>query len=154
MKIAIGADHAGFVLKQRLRAKLETEGHEVKDFGADGLESTDYPDYAEPVARAVAGGDADRGILICSTGIGMSIVANKVPGIRAALGTNPEEVRLIRGHNDANILTLGANFIAEADAAELVNIFLATEFEGGRHARRLDKIARLENNHSFGAKQG
>lgn len=153
MKIAIGADHAGFVLKQRLRAKLEAEGHQVKDFGAYGPESTDYPDFAGPVARSVAAGEAERGILICSTGIGMSIAANKVPGIRAALGTNPEQVRLVRGHNDANILTLGAKFIAEHDAAQLVDIFLATEFEGGRHARRLEKIARLENNHFVGAKR-
>ena len=157
MKIAIGADHAGFVLKERLREKLVREGHEVADFGASSQQSTDYPDYAAPVARAVVGGEAERGILVCSTGIGMSIAANKVAGVRAALGTNPEEVRLIRGHNDANILTLGSNFISEGDAAALVDIFLTTAFDGGRHARRLGKIAAMESNstgqHALGSKQ-
>src|SRR5512135_534714 len=110
MKIAIGADHAGFILKEGLRQKLAQEGHEVRDFGAGSAASCDYPDYAAPVAREVTSGRADCGILICYTGIGMCIAANKFAGIRAALGTTPEEVRLIRDHNDANVLTLGAGF--------------------------------------------
>jgi len=146
MRIAIGADHAGFVLKEKLKEKLARDGHAVQDFGTYGPASADYPDYAVPVARAVASGEADRGILVCSTGIGMSITANKIAGIRAALGTSPEEVRLVRGHNDANVLTLGANFVSEPDALSLVDVFLTTEFEGGRHARRLRKVAELERN--------
>ena len=144
MRIAIGADHAGFALKERLRQELALEGHEVVDYGTDRPDSTDYPDYAAPVARAVASGRADRGILVCSTGVGMSITANKVPGVRAALGTNREEVRLARGHNDANVLTLGAKFTPPEAAEALVEEFLHTEFEGGRHARRVAKITALE----------
>ncbi|MGH9657876.1 MAG: ribose 5-phosphate isomerase B [Bryobacteraceae bacterium] len=145
MRIALGADHAGFVLKQSLRAALERSGHEVLDLGTDSAESTDYPDYAAAVAREVARGASDRGLLVCSTGVGMSIAANKVKGVRAALGTSEEEVRLVREHNDANVLTLGAKYIDEAAAARLVEVFLATEFQGGRHARRLAKIAQLES---------
>lgn len=145
MKIAIASDHAGFLLKQRLRQRLLDQGHEVTDHGADSREPSDYPDFAAAVARAVAAGRVERGILVCSTGIGMAIAANKVPGVRAALGTSPEEVRLVRGHNDANILTLGANFIEEEDAAALVEVFLTAGFDGGRHARRLAKVAELEH---------
>ncbi len=144
MKIAIGADHAGFLLKERLRDKLLRDGHHVVDYGTHSAESTDYPDYAEPVARDVASGEADRGVLICATGIGMSIAANKVPGVRAALGTSEEEVRLVRGHNDANILTLGGKFIDPAQAEKLLDVFLSAQFEGGRHARRVAKIGRME----------
>jgi ribose 5-phosphate isomerase B len=146
MRIAIGADHAGFRLKERIRQTLLEQGHDVTDFGATSPEPTDYPDFAIPVARSVAAGQADRGVLVCSTGIGMSIAANKVPGVRAALGTNREEVGLIRSHNDANVLTLGAKFIAEEEALRLLAVFLTTEFEGGRHARRLGKIADMEKN--------
>src|SRR5688572_222100 len=111
MKIAIAADHAGFQLKEKLRDSLRQRGHETMDLGTTSEESTDYPDYAAAVAREVASGRADRGLLVCSTGVGMSIAANKVPGVRAALGTNPEEVRLTRAHNNANVLALGAKFI-------------------------------------------
>jgi glycine hydroxymethyltransferase len=116
----------------------------VVDFGADSAQSTDYPDYAAAVAREVASGRADRGVLVCLTGVGMSMAANKIPGIRAALGISVEEVRLVRAHNDANILTLGAKFVDAATAEALLDVFLETEFEGGRHSRRVAKIARLE----------
>ncbi len=147
MKIAIGADHAGFVLKDQVRDALRRAGHEVIDVGTNSTESTDYPDYAEVVARDVVSGAADRGILVCSTGVGMSIAANKVDGIRAALGVNPEEVRLTRAHNDANIITMGARYTDAPTANEMVKVFLETPFEGGRHARRIGKIAELEKNH-------
>jgi ribose 5-phosphate isomerase B len=145
MKIAMGADHAGFLLKEELRRRLEQKGHEVVDHGTHSPESTDYPDYAEAVARDVAEGRAERGILVCASGVGMSIAANKVPGIRAALGTIPEEVELVRAHNDANVLTLGAKFTNVPTAEALADIFLTKEFDGGgRHSRRLEKIAALE----------
>jgi ribose 5-phosphate isomerase B len=145
MKIAIAADHAGFSLKQTLRDALRAWGHEVVDFGTDNDESTDYPDYASAVGRSVAEGGAERGILVCSSGVGMSIAANKIAGVRAALGTVPEEVRVTRQHNDANVLTLGARFTTPEEAGALVDIFLNTEFDGGaRHVRRLAKIAELD----------
>ena len=144
MKIAIGADHAGFELKESLRPLLEQAGHQVVDFGTDSAQSVDYPDYAGKVAHDVADGGAERGILICSTGVGMSMAANKVDGIRAALGTIPDEVRLARQHNNANVLTLGARYLDSPKAMELVSVFLETEFDGGRHARRVAKIAELE----------
>ncbi len=144
MKIAIGADHAGFRLKERVRKILTEKGHEVADVGTHSADSTDYPDYAALVARAVLSGEAQRGILICATGVGMSIAANKFAGIRAALAVNPEEVRLTRSHNDANILTVGATVTQEAQVETLVDVFLNTEFDGGRHTRRLAKIAALE----------
>jgi ribose 5-phosphate isomerase B len=148
MRIAIGADHAGFVLKEYLRRELERRGHEVADDGTHTAESCDYPDYAASVAHDVAAGRAEFGILVCSTGVGMSIAANKVDGIRAALGTTPEEVRLVRSHNDANILTLGAKYLDQPGAEALVDAFLGTPFEGGRHRRRLEKIAAIERNGS------
>ncbi|MGH9663093.1 MAG: ribose 5-phosphate isomerase B [Bryobacteraceae bacterium] len=144
MKIAIGADHAGFFLKEKLRDWLRAEGHEVDDLGAASAEPADYPDFAEAVSRDVISGKAERGILVCSTGVGMSIAANKVPGIRAALAVNPEEVRLTRAHNDANVLTLGARYIDAPAAETLIGIFLQTGFDGGRHQRRVSKIAELE----------
>jgi ribose 5-phosphate isomerase B len=145
MKIAIAADHAGFALKEKLRSRLAGEGHEVVDFGASSAESCDYPDFAQSVGREVAGGRVDRGILVCSTGIGMAIAANKIAGVRAAPAQSDDEVKLTREHNDANILTLGAKYIDEERAAGLVHTFLDTEFQGGRHARRIAKIAQLEN---------
>ena len=148
MRVAIGADHAGFLLKERLRIRLEQEGHQVLDEGTHSTESCDYPDFAAPVADDVVAGRADRGILVCGTGVGMSIAANKVDGIRAALGTVPEEVRLARAHNDANILTLGARFIEEPAADALVDVFLDTAFDGGRHAQCVAKIAALEGKQS------
>ena len=144
MKIAIAADHAGFALKERLRARLATEGHEVLDFGANSAESCDYPDFAQQVGREVGQGRADRGILVCSTGIGMAIAANKVDGVRAAPAQSEDEVRLTREHNDANVLTLGARYLDENQASGLISIFLNTEFSGGRHARRVAKIGQLE----------
>jgi ribose 5-phosphate isomerase B len=145
MKIAIAADHAGFSLKQTLRDALRAQGHEVIDFGTDNDESTDYPDYASAVGRNLADGGAERGILVCSSGVGMSIAANKIAGVRAALGTVPEEVRVTRQHNDANVLTLGARFTTPEEAGRLVDIFLNTKFDGGvRHVRRLAKIAELD----------
>jgi ribose 5-phosphate isomerase B len=144
MKIAIAADHAGFSLKERLRDALTGQGHDVVDFGTSSEVSTDYPDYAAAVARSVADTRSDRGILVCSSGVGMAIAANKFAGIRAALAVNSEAVRLTRAHNDANILTIGAKFTNETDAAEMIGIFLNTAFDGGRHARRLDKIAEIE----------
>src|SRR6186997_620451 len=144
MRIAIAADHAGFTLKQALRERLATEGHEVNDFGTQSLESTDYPDYARLVAHEVADGRADRGILVCSTGIGMSIAANKVEGVRAALVTNVESASITRQHNDANIMTIGARFTDAETAASILDAFLNTDFEGGRHARRVAKIMQLE----------
>lgn len=144
MKIAIAADHAGFLLKERLREKLLALGHEVTDLGTNSDESTDYPDYAANVGRRVATGQSERGILICNSGIGMAIAANKINGVRAAMAANPDAVRLTRAHNNANVLTIGAKFTAEDEAARMVGIFLETTFEGGRHARRVEKIAHLE----------
>jgi ribose 5-phosphate isomerase B len=144
MKISMGADHAGFSLKEKLRQRLAAEGHEVVDYGTNSPESVDYPDYAQPVSRDVSAGRADRGILVCSTGIGMAIAANKVHGVRAAPGQSDDEVRLTREHNDANVLTLGARYLDEGRAMRLIEIFLNTEFTGGRHSRRVAKIAQLE----------
>lgn len=144
MKVAVGADHAGFRLKERVAELLREQGHEVEDFGTDSTDSVDYPDFAEKTAWAVSSGHANRGILICSSGIGMSIAANKVPGVRAGLGANEEAVRLARAHNDANVLTLGAKFVGEEQALRMVNQFLEVEFDGGRHQRRVGKIAEME----------
>ena len=144
MRIAIAADHAGFALKEKLRQMLAAEGHEVVDFGTASTDSCDYPDYAQPVARQVAQGRSDRGILVCHTGIGMAMAANKVDGVRAAPAVSEDEVRLTREHNDANVLTIGAKYLDEAGAAGMIHTFLETEFAGGRHARRVAKIAQLE----------
>ena len=144
MKLAIAADHAGFSLKEKLRQKLTDEGHELLDFGTNSEESCDYPDFAQPLGRDVAQGRSDRGILVCSTGIGMAIAANKIDGVRAAPAQNEDEVTFTRQHNDANVLTLGAKYMDVDRALELIHIFLNTEFIGGRHARRVAKIAQLE----------
>jgi ribose 5-phosphate isomerase B len=144
MKISVGADHAGFALKEHIRQSLAKAGHEVFDLGTHGTESTDYPDFAAAVGRDVASGTAERGILVCGSGVGMSIAANKINGVRAALGVNPEEVALTRQHNNANVLTLGARFLEEAAADDLVRVFLETGFEGGRHGLRVNKISQLE----------
>lgn len=144
MKIAIGADHAGFSLKESLREALAKKGLEIVDFGTGSSESTDYPDYAEKVAKAVAAGEVDRGLLVCSTGVGMSIAANKVHGVRAALAYNTEEVGLTRAHNDANVLAIGAKYTSPGQAEEMVDVFLDTPFDGGRHERRVQKMMALE----------
>ncbi len=153
MKIAVGADHAGFLLKETLREKLAEQGHQVVDHGTTSSDSTDYPDFAVAVAEDVRQGRAGRGILVCSTGVGMSIAANKIPGVRAALGWDADEVRLTREHNDANVLTLGAKYLSAEKAAELVDVFLSTDFQGGRHALRISKIAETEQTVRNGVKE-
>ena len=144
MRIALAADHAGFVLKEHLRTWLGGLGHEVIDFGTRSSDSTDYPDYARDAASAVATGEAQRGVLVCSTGAGMAIAANKIRGIRATLAANPETVRLTRAHNDANVLAVGALFTSSEQACDMVELFLNTGFEGGRHLRRVNKITQIE----------
>jgi ribose 5-phosphate isomerase B len=144
MRIAVAADHAGFALKQKLLPELEAAGHQVVDFGTESADSCDYPDLAEPVSRAVSRGEFDRGILVCSTGIGMAIAANKIAGVRAAPAECEDEVRLAREHNDANVLTLGAKYLDETRAMKLIQVFLSAGFASGRHARRVAKIAALE----------
>ena len=140
MRIAIGADHAGVILKEHLRARLAEAGHELRDFGAHSAESVDYPDYAALVAGAVAGGSAERGILVCGSGIGMAIAANRVRGVRAAACVDLYSARLCRQHNDANVLALGSRIVAPPLAEALAEVFLTTTFEGGRHARRVAKL--------------
>ena len=141
MKIAIGSDHAGFALKAKLITILEAEGHQVKDFGCYSEDSIDYPDYAHPVANEVEQHEADLGVLICGSGNGISMTANKHQGIRCALCWTPEIASLARQHNDANILSLPARFISEELATEILHAFLSAQFEGGRHATRVGKIA-------------
>lgn len=143
MRISIGSDHAGFELKSKIKEFLAI-GHEVIDRGVFNLESVDYPDFAEAVAREVVSGNAERGILVCGTGIGMSIAANKVPGVRAALCHDIETARLSREHNDANILALGGRTTDPQLAIKMVQEWLVTEFNGSRHARRLEKIRKIE----------
>lgn len=145
VRVAIGADHGGFRLKEALKKLLEELGHEVRDFGPErGDASVDYPDFALPLARAVAAGEWDRGILICGTGIGMSIAANKVPGVRCALAHDVYSARMTREHNDSNVLALGERVIGVGLAEEIVRVWLSTPFSGGRHQRRLDKICSWE----------
>lgn len=144
MKIAVASDHAGFALKQQVATALKAEGHEVIDFGTNSEESVDYPDFAEPAAREVAVGAADRGVIVCGSGVGVSIVANKVDGVRAVHAHDIEEAELSRRHNNANVVTLGERTTDPATAVEIVNHFLATDFEGGRHERRVEKIALVE----------
>jgi len=144
MRISVGADHAGFKLKEAVKAHLVAAGHEVKDFGTASDESTDYPDYGDPAARAVARGDADLAVLVCGSGQGMCMVANKVRGVRGALAWHPDIARLSRQHNDANALCLPARFLGIEQALEIVDVWLGTGFEGGRHVRRVDKIMRTE----------
>jgi ribose 5-phosphate isomerase B len=147
MKVAIGSDHAGFELKEALRERLLQDGHEIVDVGTASPSSTDYPDFAEEVAERVAAGEVERGLLVCSTGVGMSIAANKVPGVRAALAYNDEEVQLTRAHNDANVLAIGARYTNVEDAHRRTQLFFETPFEGGRHLRRVQKIAAIEKTH-------
>jgi ribose 5-phosphate isomerase B len=145
MKISIASDHGGFDLKEDLRQWLAGLGHEVVDFGCQGHDSCDYADFCEPAARAVAEGKCDRGIVICTTGIGASITANKVKGVRCALCSEPWSAQMTRRHNDANMLGLGAGCVGPLMARQIVEAFLSWEFEGGRHQRRIDKIAAAEN---------
>ena len=144
MKIAIGSDHAGLELKEKIRQALSARGVEVADQGTNSPESVDYPDYARKVGEQVATGRAEKGILVCGSGIGMAIAANKVPGVRAANINNEIEAELSRQHNDLNVLTLGQRLLKEEEAMAIVNKWLATPFSGGRHAERVEKIAQLE----------
>lgn len=144
MRIAIGADHRGWALKNALVPWLASQGHEVSDEGTHDPQSVDYPDYAQRVATKVAQGQADRGILICATGVGMSIAANKVHGVRATTCSDPETARLCRLHNDVNVLCLPGDRLDPSAAERIVEVWLETPFEGGRHARRLAKVAQLE----------
>ena len=148
MKIAIGNDHGGVELKRHLVQYLEGKGFEVVNFGSDVTESTDYPIYAELVSKAVVSGECDKGILICGTGIGISISANKIHGVRCALCSEPVSAQLARQHNDANIVAMGARTIGPVMAEGIVDVFLNTEFQGGRHQRRVDKIMMLDRGES------
>jgi ribose 5-phosphate isomerase B len=144
MKIALATDHAGYDFKEALQAFLKKEGHEVQDLGAYNKEPSDYPDFAERVGKAVTGGQAQFGILVCGAGIGMSIAANKIKGVRAALCHDLYTARMGRAHNNANVLVLPARIIALTYGQEITQIFLNTPFEGGRHANRVEKISKLE----------
>jgi ribose 5-phosphate isomerase B len=144
VRIALGADHAGFALKSAVAKHLADGGHEVVDLGTDSDESTDYPPYCAAVGRAVTSGQVERGIVFGGSGQGEAIAANKVHGIRAALCPDEFTARLARSHNDANVLSLGGRIVAEPLALAIVDVFLATEFEGDRHVRRLQQIAEIE----------
>jgi ribose 5-phosphate isomerase B len=143
-KIVIGSDHGGFPLKEKLKIFLQKKGYKVKDVGCSNQECCDYPEFAYAAAKEVAKGEFSKGILVCKSGIGNSIAANKVKGARAALCYNLKAARLSRQHNDANLLVLGALFVKEALAKRMASLWLATEFEGGRHLRRLKQIKRIE----------
>ena len=140
MKIALGADHGGFELKEKIKSHLLGKGFEVLDLGTNSTASVDYPKFGHAVGCAVVNKDADFGIVVCGTGIGISIAANKVPGVRAALCTNTTMARLTREHNDANVLALGGRIVGDVLALEMVDIFLSTAFEGGRHSNRINSI--------------
>ena len=154
MRVAIGADHAGFELKEPIKQTLDELQIAYKDFGTFSDESVDYPDYAAKIGRAVAAGEFDRGILVCGTGIGMAIAANKIDGVRAAPVVDLESARLARSHNNANVLAIGARVTPPERALDLVRIFVKTEFEGGRHERRLQKVAALEQGANAAARTG
>ena len=152
MRVAIASDHGGFEQKEQLAAYIKDElGCEVKDFGTTSEESVDYPDYAEPVARAVASGEADRGVLVCGTGIGMALAADKVGGVRASSITRPDFAQLFRQHNNGNVVCLSGRFVSLDENKEIVKIFLTTDFEGGRHEQRIAKIAKIEETERAGA---
>jgi ribose 5-phosphate isomerase B len=145
MKIAIGNDHAAVEMKNEIKAYLESKGHEVINFGIDTVTSCNYPDYGKAVGMAVASGEAECGVLICGTGVGISMAANKVKGIRAACCSDYFSAKFTRLHNDANVLCMGARVIGGGLACELADVFINTEFEGGRHQRRVDQIHAIEN---------
>jgi len=145
--IALASDHAGFPLKEKVREYLVRKGLEVQDLGAHSLERVDYPDYAEKVAVQVAAGQADCGILVCGTGLGMSLAANKVPGIRALPCNDTISAHFARAHNNGNILALGARLLDEATMQKIIDTWLATPFEGGRHEQRVEKINAIDANH-------
>jgi len=154
MKISIGSDHRGYPAKQRIKALLLELGAKVTDHGTDTAESCDYPDIGFAVASDVANGQAERGVLFCGSGIGMSITANKVPGVRAALCHDELTAQMARRHNDANVLCLPADLVGDALMQSIVKVWLQTEFEGGRHARRVQKIVEYETNHHPGSGAG
>ncbi|MFH1033920.1 MAG: ribose 5-phosphate isomerase B [Pseudomonadota bacterium] len=143
MRIAVGSDHAGYHLKEAVKAYLTQNGHQVQDMGTNGLDSTDYPVYAAAVAQAVTQGRAQSGVLVCGSGLGMCMTANRFHGARAALAPTSEHARLGRQHNDANILCLGERLTPQDQALEILRVFLETDFEGGRHQRRVDEIESL-----------
>ncbi len=145
MRIAIGSDHRGYHLKEKLVALLKTKGHEVFDEGTSATEAVDYPDFAALVARKVSDQSAERGILICGTGIGMAVTANKFPGVRAAPCADEVTAEISRRHNDLNVLCLSADMLSPRSAERMVAIWIDTEFEGGRHSRRVDKIGEIES---------
>ena len=144
MKVALGADHAGYEEKERLKPVLNELGIEFEDFGAVSTDSVDYPDFAAKVARKVADGEFDQGLLVCGSGTGMAIAANKVHGVRAAVAWNEETARLAREHNDANVLSVGARTTPESEIPKIVRAWFETKFAGGRHQRRVEKIRELE----------
>jgi ribose 5-phosphate isomerase B len=145
MKIALASDHAGYAEKERLKSLLNDLGMEFDDLGTQSEASVDYPDYARKVAEQVAEGRADQGILVCGSGTGMAITANKIPGVRAAVGWSEETARLARQHNDANVLAIGARTTPPERIPEIVRAWFSADFEGGRHSERLEKIRRLEH---------
>ena len=142
--IAIASDHGGYMLKEHIKAYLAAKGITCEDFGTNSTDSCDYPDFAKPAAQAVANGQCEKGIVICTTGIGISISANKVKGIRCALCTDTLTAEMTRRHNDANVLAMGAGIVGPMMAERIVDTFLSTEFEGGRHARRVAKLMEIE----------
>jgi ribose 5-phosphate isomerase B len=144
MKIVIGSDHAAYELKEAIKEKLTREGHEVIDVGCDSTESVDYPKYGHAVGRTVASGEAERGIAVCGSGIGISIACNKVPGIRAALCTSVEMAEMCRRHNNANVVCMGARMISQELAFEIIDKWMTTDFEGGKHLRRINEIEDLD----------
>jgi len=144
LKIAVGSDHAGYRLKQVLAEYLRELGYDVVDKGTNGTASVDYPDFAEAVGKAVAEGSVDRGVLVCGTGIGVSIAANKIPGVRAANCSNEYSAEMSRRHNDANVLTMGERVVTPEVGKRILKVWLDSEFEGGRHAERVKKIMNLE----------
>lgn len=144
MKIALGSDHAGFELKEQVKDLLAADGHDVVDVGTFSEDSTDYPEHAAAGAELVARGEAERGVLVCGSGVGVAIVANKVHGVRAVNAHDPEEAEMSRRHNDANVLALAGRRLDASAAADIVHTFLSTEFEGGRHERRVDQIRDIE----------
>ncbi|MCI0530731.1 MAG: ribose 5-phosphate isomerase B [candidate division Zixibacteria bacterium] len=144
MKVALGADHAGLEVKELVKKYLQGKGIEVIDLGTNSTESVDYPDFARQVAQFVSDSKADWGVLACKSGIGMSIAANKIKGVRAALVHTPEETRLARGHNNANVMTLSGATTKKEDIPKIIDAWLETAFEGGRHQRRIDKISEME----------
>jgi ribose 5-phosphate isomerase B len=144
-RILIASDHAGFELKEKLERALGELGYDVQDLGTDSAESTDYADYAHPLAQKVSAGEVQRGVLLCGTGLGMSYTANRYPHVRAAVAWNPEIAKLAREHNDSNVLVVPARFVSEALGIEILRAWLDTPFEGGRHARRVDKIEKPDS---------